>query len=108
MVYSERHESAGAFNPEHLGYITYIFGNTYDTRFHSWETYKYKEDKELLKELRICYEDVMQHKELITYRSFFQEAMGKYCNIVTSKLQETTDTKENYQEESFPMNIPTG
>ena len=36
-------ESAGAFKPDHLGYIILISGDTYDSRFHLWETQKYKE-----------------------------------------------------------------
>ena len=33
LVYAERLESAGDFKPEHLGYITHIFEDTYDSRF---------------------------------------------------------------------------
>ena len=33
-VDAERLESAGAFNPDHLGYITCIFEDTSDSRFH--------------------------------------------------------------------------
>ena len=43
-------ESAGAFKPEHLGYIIHIFQNTYNYRFHIWDTHKYKEVMEFLKE----------------------------------------------------------
>ena len=31
-------ESAGAFNPKHLGYIISIFENTSDSRFNIWAT----------------------------------------------------------------------
>ena len=34
LVDAERLESAKAFNPEHLGYITLIFEDTSDSRFH--------------------------------------------------------------------------
>ena len=33
LVDAERLESTEAFKPEHLGYITRIFDNTYDSRF---------------------------------------------------------------------------
>ena len=34
LVNVESIESAGAFNPEHLGYIIHIFEDTSDSRFH--------------------------------------------------------------------------
>ena len=36
-------ECAGEFNPDHLGYITRIFEDTYDFRFRLWDIQKYKE-----------------------------------------------------------------
>ena len=36
-------DSAGSFKPEHLSYIIRIFEDTSDSRFHIWETQKYKE-----------------------------------------------------------------
>ena len=33
LVYAERLESAGAFKPEHLGYIIRVFEDTSDSRF---------------------------------------------------------------------------
>ena len=36
-------ENAGAFKPEHLGYITRIFEDTSDSRFRMWAIQKYKE-----------------------------------------------------------------
>ena len=36
LVGAERLESAGDFNPEHLGYITRIFEDTYDSIFRLW------------------------------------------------------------------------
>ena len=43
LVDAERLESAGAFNPEHLGYTICIFEDTSDSRFRPWVTQKYKE-----------------------------------------------------------------
>ena len=40
LVDAERLESAGAFKPEHLGYITRIFEDTYDSRFRLWAIQK--------------------------------------------------------------------
>ena len=41
--------------------------------------------------LHICDDYVMELKDIIAYGSFVQEAMGEYCNIVTSKQWEPTD-----------------
>ena len=49
LVYSERLENAGAFNPEYLGYIIHIFEDTYGSRFHIWETQKYRRLRSLLR-----------------------------------------------------------
>ena len=43
LVDSERLESAGAFTPEHLGYITHIFEGTSESRFCLLAIHKYKE-----------------------------------------------------------------
>ena len=59
LVYSERLESAGAFNPENLGYITRIFEDTSDSRFRMWSIQKYKEVTEFIKKLRVCDMDVI-------------------------------------------------
>ena len=40
--YVEHLESDGGFNTEHLGYIIRIFEDTSGSRFHLWETQKYK------------------------------------------------------------------
>ena len=37
LVDSEHLDSAGAFKPEHLGYITCIFEDTSDSRFRLWD-----------------------------------------------------------------------
>ena len=43
LVDSDHLESSISFNPKHLGYITRIFDNTYDSIFCIWEIQKYKE-----------------------------------------------------------------
>ena len=43
LVDAEHLESAGAFKHEHLGYITCIFEDTYDSIFCQWNIQKYKE-----------------------------------------------------------------
>ena len=40
LVNVESLESAGAFKPEHLGYIIHIFENTSNSRFQIWATQK--------------------------------------------------------------------
>ena len=40
LVDVESLESSGAFKPKHLGYISRIFEDTYDSRFHLWMTQK--------------------------------------------------------------------
>ena len=60
-------ESAGAFKPEHLGYIIHIFDNTSNSRFHLWATQKYKEVMEFVKKPLLCDEDVMQTDDIIMY-----------------------------------------
>ena len=40
LVYAERLESTRDFKPEHIGYITCIFEDTYDSRFHIWDIHK--------------------------------------------------------------------
>ena len=42
LVDAERLERAGAFNPEHIGYITCIFEDTSDSRFLLWAVQMYK------------------------------------------------------------------
>ena len=54
-----RLESAGAFKPEHLGYIILIFEDTSDSRFRLWATQKYKEVTEFINKLRVCDMDVI-------------------------------------------------
>ena len=72
MVDSERLESSGAFKPEHLGYITRIFEDNYDSIFRMWAIHKYKDVTELIKKLSVCDMDVLSQEYLITYESLLQ------------------------------------
>ena len=49
LVDAERLDSAVAFKPEHLGYITRIFEDTSYSIFNLWVTQKYKEVMEFVK-----------------------------------------------------------
>ena len=93
LVYAESLDSAGAFKHEHLGYITRIFGDTYDSRFRMWDIQKYKEVTDFTKKLFVCYVDFISQEELITYESLLQEGTHEYCNIVDSKRWETATSK---------------
>ena len=42
LVDAESLESDVNFKNAYFGYITHIFKNTYDPRFHLWATHKYK------------------------------------------------------------------
>ena len=96
---AERLESAGAFKPEHLGYIICIFGDTSDSRFRLWDIQKYKEVTELIKKLRVCDMDFLSQEDLITYESLVQEATQEYRDLVYSKRWEPATSKENSQDQ---------
>ena len=74
LVDSDRLENAGSFKPEHLGYITCIFEDNFDSRFRLYAIQKYKEVMDFIKKLRVCDMDVISKEELITYESLIQEA----------------------------------
>ena len=63
LVDAERIESARAFNPEHLGYITCIFDDTSDSRFHLCDIQKYKEVTEFIKKF-LCATWMSYHKRI--------------------------------------------
>ena len=69
LVDAEHLESAGAFKPEHLGYITCIFEDTSVSRFRLWDIQKYTEFTEFIKKLRVCDMDVLSQEDLIIYES---------------------------------------
>ena len=98
MIDAERLESAGAFKPEHLGYINHIFKDTSDSRFRLWAINKYKEVTEFIKKLHVCDMDVISQEDLITYESLLQEATQTYRDLVDSKRWEPATSKEKSQE----------
>ena len=69
LVDGEHLESSGAFKPEHLGNITCIFEDTFDSIFRLWAIKKYKEVTEFIKKLRVCDMDVISQEDPITYDS---------------------------------------
>ena len=81
----ERLESAGAFKPKHLGYITRIFEDTSDSRFRLWGIQKYKEVTYFIKKLCVFDMDVISQEDLITYESLVHEATQEYRDLVDSK-----------------------
>ena len=99
LVYVERLESDGAFNPEHLGYITRIFEDTYDSRFCLWDISKYKEVTDFIKKLRVCDMYVISQEDLITCEYLVQEATREYRDIVDSKRWEPATSKEKSQDQ---------
>ena len=66
LVDYQRLESAGAFKPDHLGYITHIFEYTSDSRFHLWAIHKYKEVTEFIKNLLVCDMDLISQDDITT------------------------------------------
>ena len=74
LVDAESLESAGAFNTDHLGYITCISEDSSDSRFRLLDIQKYKEVTEFIKKLRVYDMDVLSQEDLITYESLVQEA----------------------------------
>ena len=96
---AERLESAGAFNPEHLGYITRIFEDTSDSRFRLCAIQKYKEVTEFIKKLSVCDMDVLSQEDLITYEYLLQETTREYRDLVDSKRWEPDTSKEKSQDQ---------
>ena len=88
LVDAERLESAGSFNPEHLGYINSIFEDTYDSQFRLWAIQKYKEVTEFIKKLCVCDMYVISQEDLITYESllFFLLFWYGHCDQIACSL----------------------
>ena len=97
LVDSERLERAGAFKPDHIGYITHIFEDTYDSRFCLWDIHKNKEFTQFIKKLCVCDMDVISQEYIITYKSLVQESTREYRNLLDSKRWELATSKENSQ-----------
>ena len=101
LVDAERLESAGTFNPEHLGYINRIFEDTSDSIFRMWDIQMYKENTEFIKKLCVCDMYVISKEYLITYESLVQEATGEYLDLVDSRRWEPATIKEKSQYHTF-------
>ena len=84
LVDAERLESAGDFNPEHLGYIDRIFEDTSESRFRLWDIKKYKEVTEFIKKFCVCDMDVISQEDIITYDPLAQEGTREYRDLVAS------------------------
>ena len=82
LVDDEHLESAWAFNPDHLVYITCIFESAYNPILRLWYIQKYKEVAQFIKKLRLCDMDVISQEYLITYEYLVQEATREYCDHV--------------------------
>ena len=93
-------ESAGAFNTEHLGYITCIFEDNSESRLHIWAIHNYREVTEFTKKLRVCDMDVISQEDLTTYEDLLQDATREYCNIVNQKRREPATGKVKSQEQT--------
>ena len=65
LVDVERLESAGVFNPEHLGCIIRIFEYTSGYIFRLWENQKYNKIVEFIKKLFFYDEDIMRPDYII-------------------------------------------
>ena len=98
LLDAEGLESSGAFNPEHLGYITHIFEDNSDSRFLLWDIQKYKEVTDFIKKLCVCDMDVISQDDLITYESLVQEATREYRDLFDPKRWEPATIKEKSQE----------
>ena len=104
---SERLENSGALKTKHLGYIIHIFENTSDSRFHIWDTLKYKEVMEFIKKPLLCDKDVIQNDDIITHGFLAQESLQEYSNIVNSNRWEPTDIKKISKNESLLLMAST-
>ena len=93
MVDAERLESAGAFKPDRLGYITNIFEDTSDSIFCLWDIHNYKEVTDFIKKLRVCDMDDISKEDLITYESLVQEATREFHDLVDSNQWEPATSK---------------
>ena len=107
LVNVERLESAGAFKPDHLGYIIHIFEDTSNSRFHIWANQKYKEVIKFSKKPLLCDKDVIKTDDIITYGFLVQESLREYSNIINSKRWEPTDIKNISKDESLLLTAST-
>ena len=107
LVYAELLESAGYFNPDHLGYTTCNFENTSDSRFHLCATHKYKDVMEFINKRCVCDKYVMQSDDIITYVSLVQYDIREYHTIFDSNRWEPNDSNKKFQHEPLLLKAPT-
>ena len=107
LVDAERLESAGSFNPKHIGYIIHIFEDTSDYKFELWATQKYNYVTEFIDKLCVCDKDVMQPDEIITYGELVKEAMREYHNLFDSNWWEPTNSKKQSKDETLLLKFYT-
>ena len=93
LVDSDHLKISSALKPKHLGYITSIFEDTYDSRFRLWSIKKYKEVTEFIKKLCECDMDDISQEELITYEYLVQEDTHEYRYIANPKQWELASGK---------------
>ena len=72
LVYAKRLDSDGAFKPDHLGHITRIFEDNYDTKFYHWAIQRCNEVTEFIKKLCVCDMDIIPQEDLIAYEYLVQ------------------------------------
>ena len=75
LVDDKRLKNSGAFNIEHLRYITHIFEKISGHIFNIWSNQKNKEVTDFIKKLSVCDEDRMRPEYLITYAYLVHEAV---------------------------------
>ena len=80
LVYSGLFDSAGAFNTEHLGYITCICEDASDSRFHKWEIQSTRRLHSLSRN-SVCDVYVISPEELITYEYLVKYSMCEYHDL---------------------------
>ena len=107
LVDAERLESAGAFKPEHLGYINRIFEDTHDPRFRLLAIQKYKEVTDFIKKLPVCDIYAISQEYIITYASFVPEATREYSGLIYSKQLEPATSKEKSQDQTSFLKAST-
>ena len=100
-------ESAWALNFKPLGYITSIFDNSSDPRFHIWATQNYKEVADFIKGIHVCDKDGIRRENIIAYGLLVQYNMGEYRNIFYSKQWDTTNIKKISQDDPLSLKAST-
>ena len=71
---TQRLESSGTFKTGSIGYITYVFEDTFDSILCFGVINKYKQVTYFINKLCVCDMDVIPPDELTTYESLVKEA----------------------------------